>query len=256
MTKDKTLKAITLIAPIMLGLTFAAPVHAQDSLTEAQRKEVTEIIQQHLLDNPELIVDAMRILQMREAARQDEIAAQKAKEAWGEFSDASNAIVVGNPKGDITIVEFYDYQCGYCRRQHETTLALLEADKNIRYIYRPFPIRDVPGETPYSLIAANVAFAASKQGKFEELHNALFTDSPISQTELNVLFTELGIDANMVSDDMSNQASMDHIINNMEMADGIGIDGTPALIINGELHSGILDLGPLQEKIAIARKTN
>ncbi|WP_071675640.1 DsbA family protein [Nioella nitratireducens] len=229
-----------LIALLLLVLPLTA--FAQVDLTEAR---VRELVRETLLANPEILVEAIAILEERAAqdrvtAGADMIAAQR--EA---LENDPNAPVLANPEGDVTIVEFFDYNCPYCRRAMPTVEGLIQADPGIRLVYREWPIL---GEG--SVFAARAALAARQQGLYEEFHWALMGMSGRAE-ERSVLAVaeEVGLDIDRLQADMDAPDVAEHIETSMRLADLLGITGTPTFILGDNLIPGAVEQDVLQRLV-------
>uniref|UniRef100_UPI003260D57C DsbA family protein n=1 Tax=Planktomarina sp. TaxID=2024851 RepID=UPI003260D57C len=178
---------------ILLALAFAgfAQSAPAQSMTEDQ---VKQLALEAILENPEIIMQAVAILQQREKER----AASGANTVRLELESDPNAPNLGNPEGDVTVVEFFDYNCPYCRSAGQTVQALLAADKNIRVIYREWPIL---GDD--SVIAARAALAAREQGKYEAFHWALMNgEGRVTEALILKVARDLGMDVAQLEADM------------------------------------------------------
>jgi protein-disulfide isomerase len=236
----------------LLGLCAAlgmiAPAAAQ-TLTEA---DVKRLALEAILENPEIVLEAVQILQDRDAEAQARAAAAMIAEMRDVLSRDPNAPVLGNPDGDVTMVEFFDYNCSYCKRAFEDVKTLLEADGNIRFVSREWPIL---GEG--SVAAARAALAAREQGRYEDMHNALMSDRSRKDEAAVLRIAEgLGLDVERLRADMTSDAVNDHIALSMQLAEALGFNGTPAFVIGDEPVPGAVPLAALQQAVAEARAAN
>ena len=218
------------------------------SFTDAQKEELGTIIQDYLKENPEVVVDAL------DQFRANQLEAQKAEArenitANMEYFKSADVPVAGNPDGDILVVEFFDYNCGYCKRAYEDVLALTESNKNARIVLMEMPILG-----PTSLDAAKWAMAAKKQGKYFEYHQALMeTKLPKNEATFIKLAKEVGLDADKMKTDAASESVMEEISKHTSIARSIGITGTPAFIIGTTLYPGSMDAAALKEAVELAR---
>lgn len=236
------LAAIFLWAPVQ-------PAAAQEAMDKAA---IEEIVRDYLLENPEIIVEAMERLQAKE--REEQLA--RAKEAIAENSDAlfnaSYDPVAGNPDGDVTIVEFFDYHCGYCKRVMDTMLDVSEQDGNVRIVFKEFPILSTE-----SGIAARAALASKNQGKYTEFHVAMMRASGrLTEPKIMAIAEDLGIDTDQLKKDMKNPLIEAQIAENYRLADALGIRGTPAFVIGEQLIPGAVGEDSLKASIAAARSSS
>jgi len=236
--------AAALLLPIMLAL----PAGAQ-TFTEAQRAEIVEILREALARDPSILRQALSGL---EAAEQRErAAAQQAaitRHATQLFEDRTDPIR-GNPEGNLTIVEFFDARCGYCKQLHPTMAALLARDRGLRVV-----LKDLPILGPNSVLASRALLAAQRQGRHAPLHEALMT-LRVEPTEAAIRreAERAGLDWGRLRRDMDDPAIARRIEANLNLAQALGIDGTPALVIGRNLVPGAVDLPTLERLVAEAR---
>ena len=239
----RTLLSILLAAVFAVGAGWLdINASTQRAVSEPELDEFEQRVRDYLLKNPEVIMEALQILQERQRAAEAENLKRTIAERSEEILNDPAAPVGGNPAGDITLVEFFDYNCPYCRRVAPTVVELEEADPGLRLVYKEFPILG-----PGSQFAARAALAARKQGKYVPFHNALMraTNQVTEQTVMEIA-REVGLDTEQLRADMQNPAIEEAIARNLQLADALGITGTPSFIIGQELVPGAVDLGTLQ----------
>jgi protein-disulfide isomerase len=156
--------------------------------------------------------------------------------------------VGGNPDGDVTLVEFFDYRCTYCRRVVSSMQALLQEDRKLRIVFKELPVL---GED--SVRAARAALAAERQGRYTPFHFALMTSEDLSPDAIRQLAAEVGLDPDRLEQDMNAPEIQAAIDANYRLAQELGIEGTPAFVIGDELIPGAVDKGRLEALIADAR---
>jgi protein-disulfide isomerase len=232
-----------------------APAPAQ-ALSEAQRAEVVEILRRALREDPSILRDA--VTAMQEAEERDRAEAGRAairRAADQLFRDAADP-VRGNPRGDVTIVEFFDARCGFCKQLHPSLEALIRRDANVRIV-----MKDLPVLGPNSVLAARALLAAHRQGRYAALQDALLTHrgEPTEQV-LRDMAQRLGLDWARLRREMDDPAIQRRIETNQRLAQSLGIQGTPALVILGaagpgasQLVPGAVDLAQLERMVAEAR---
>lgn len=227
-----------------------------DALTDNQKAEVKSIIHHYFIDNPDALMDAFKSLQSYQMKQQQKQAQSKiAMNAQQVFLSPSSP-VMGNDKGDVTLVEFLDYRCGHCREMVEVVKKQMSLDENLRVVIKQLPI--FGGQ---SLYAAKAALAAARQDKFQPLHEALLS-TKLSLTKKNVLALakKAGINTTKLKKDMNDKALMEEITANMKLARTLGIGGTPALIIGHNKGTpaiylpGAVSLETLQKSVDDIRK--
>ncbi|MEL7012544.1 MAG: DsbA family protein [Pseudomonadota bacterium] len=244
-----------LLAGPVLALSLAAPAAALDlsNMSDAERQILREEIRNYLLDNPEVIMEAVSILEQRDAvaqARADEnLVASYADDIFGDDHSWNG----GNPEGDITLVEFIDYRCGFCRRAAPDVEELVSSDGNIRIIVKEFPIL---GEQ--SLMASRFAISAlQNEGDeaYKAVHDALLTfEGDITERSLSRLGDALGLDADAIINGMDSPDVNDVIAQNHQLGRALQINGTPSFVMENRLLRGFLPLDQMRELAADLRQ--
>lgn len=239
--------ASSLLACLILVFAAAAGARAQGGLPVS---EIERIVKDYLLREPEVLFEALQELQRRrdsaEAERQRAVIAERRGELVGRGDDP----VLGDPTGDVTIVEFMDYRCGYCRSMAPALRALLEQDRRVRLVIKEFPILG-----PDSVTAARAALAARKQGRYGELHWALFQAKDLSEPAILELARRQGLDAERLARDMRAAEIEQAIERTRALAEALGISGTPSFVVGDTLIPGAAPVARLAELIAKARRS-
>ncbi|MEJ0017161.1 MAG: DsbA family protein [Acetobacteraceae bacterium] len=227
---------------LALGLS-ALPARA-DEFTAAQRAEIIQILREALKQDPSILRDAVNAMQADETDRQKAaLAAVKDK-----LIDPADP-VGGNPKGDVTIVEFFDTRCPYCRKLDPTMAELLARDRGVRLVYKDLPILG-----PASVLGSKALLAANRQGGYEKLRELVMGAPPdLTRPMLQDLVRSAGLDWNRLERDMDDPAIEARIDSNRKLAQSIGIEGTPALVIGSELIPGAVEIADLFKAVANAR---
>ena len=237
---------VRLIA-VLVPLALAPVAHAESTLDKAA---IEKIVREYLVRNPEVLVEALQEYERRQNVEKDERAKAALTKYRGELTSDALAPVGGNPKGDVTIVEFFDYNCGYCRRAHPTVKSVVSSDGKIRVVHKQFPIL-----SEESKVAARMALAAAKQGKYFEMHNALMeARGQISAPVMAQIVADLKLDAQRLTKDMDDPAIAAHIEKIATLARALGVNGTPAFVIGNQLIPGAVDADTMKAAIAKARK--
>ncbi len=232
---------------------FASSAGAQSApIDPTEREKIETILQEYLMENPEIVMMAIRELQRRQTVSR----MLPAIEMYRSYlEDEDGAPVLGNPNGDVTIVEFFDYRCGFCRRHFPEVLKLINEDGNIRLIPRQFPILDRPGQPAVSFIAATAALAAHKQGKFEQFHLALMSDQQsLTEDRVYEIARNVGLNETQLRADMSDKLIEKKVKNSLAIGQDIGFEGTPGYIIGKDIILGAEGYGRLFEAVRRARK--
>lgn len=243
-------------AAFLLGSLVAAPTPAlaQDTapIDPAERARIEQVLEEYLIENPEIVVRAIRELQRRQTVAQMLPAIQMYRDY---LENEEGAPVLGNPNGDVTIVEFFDYRCGFCRRHFPAVMKLVREDGNIRLVPRQYPILDRQGQTPVSYLAATAALAAHKQGKFEAFHlAAMAADGGLTEDRIYDIASDVGLDVVQLKADMKSKLVDKSVKNSLAIGQDIGFDGTPGYIIGDDVIVGAEGYDRLLEAVARARK--
>ena len=243
-----------LLASLVAAATlFAAPASAQ-TFSDDQRHEIEGIIKDYLLKHPEVLQDVMAALDKKQQEADAEKARSTIKNNNATLFNSPHQVVLGNPQGNLTVVEFFDYNCGYCKRALPDMLTLLKTDPNLRFVLKEFPVL---GEG--SVEAAHVAVAARMQDptgkKYIEFHQKLLGGrGPADKAHALAVAKEVGFDMARIEKDMTSAEVKTTIDEDMKLADALGVNGTPSYVVGGELVVGAVGLDALKEKIAASRK--
>lgn len=244
----------SLPAALLAGLlaATAAPVLAQGTakaLTPAQEQAVRKLVRDYLIENPEIIVEAMQRLRDKRQLAERERIAKVLVDYRTQIFENPRSPVTGNPKGDVTIVEFFDYQCTYCKQVMDRLLKTVEGDGKIKLVFKEFPILG-----PNSMFAARAALASRRQGKYFKFHELLMGfKGKLSQETVFVLAKSIGLDTKRLAKDMNDPKIRKMISRNFELAQRLKINGTPAFIIGDKLVPGAINQQQLDDYIASAR---
>jgi len=224
---------------------------AQDGATgdgpkvELPADQVEAIVRDYLMREPEIIYEALQELQRREAAAEAERRTAARKD---DLFHSTASPVGGNPEGDVTLVEFFDYRCGYCRRVVGSLRALVDQDENLRVVFKEFPIL---GED--SVRASRAALAAERQGLYMPLHFALMATDDLSMDGIMQAAAGVGLDTEQLAADMESPEIQAEIAATYALARDLGIEGTPAFVIDDELIPGAVSQDRLAALIDEAR---
>jgi protein-disulfide isomerase len=233
---------------ILLGV--AAPAYADEPAEAAELpvEQIEKIVREYLLREPEVIYQALEELQRRqaEAAAARQLAAIAANE--GKLLNDPTSPVGGNPDGDVTLVEFFDYRCAYCRRVVSSMRALLDEDRGLRVVFKELPVLG-----PDSVRAARAALASRKQARYVAFHFALMTSDDLSLAGIRAAARAVGLDPDRLEADMAAPEVLAAIEANYALANELGIEGTPAFVIGDQLIPGAVDKVRLEQLIAQAR---
>ncbi|MGF1591645.1 MAG: DsbA family protein [Kiloniellaceae bacterium] len=243
--------ALLVTLGVVLGVALAPqPERGTPKAAELPPAEATQaLLRRYILDNPEVVVQALQSYEQRQQALQaDRLRATLVAEA-AALNDDPDAPVIGNPEGDITVVEFFDYRCPYCKRATATLAQLLQEDSDLRLVMKEFPIL-----SQESVQAARAALAAVRQDRYEAFHFALMENGGgFTDEEILAVAEAVGLDAARLLADMQDPAIEAALRRNHALAERIGITGTPAFIIGDTLVPGAISIEELRARIAEAR---
>ncbi|NBB84564.1 MAG: thioredoxin domain-containing protein [Alphaproteobacteria bacterium] len=239
--------ALALAGAALMPALTPAPATAQ-TLSGEERAAIEDVVRNYILENPEIIVEALDILQQREemaaAQRQRQVIAERADQVFDGGSP-----FIGNPDGDVVLVEFFDYNCGYCKRMMEPVNRLVAEDSGLKIVMKEFPIL-----AESSMTSARAALAAREQGLYYELHNALMSHrGDLTDEVIFGLAEQVGLDVEQLREDMGSEAVAAEITANMELARTLGVRGTPAFVIGDDLIPGAVGYDALRQAIEAER---
>lgn len=221
--------------------TLALPVMAMDlkALSEEERALFRAEVRAYLMENPEVIMEAVEQLQNREAEQQAQADFDLVSDNAAAIFDDGYSWVGGNPDGDITLVEFLDYRCGYCKRAHGEVAKLLEADGNIRLIVKEFPILG-----DQSVVASRFAIATKQVAggdSYKAIADALMEfNGDVSLPALRRLASTFGLDADAIEARMNSDEVTQEIATTRALAQQLRISGTPTFVMQDEMLRGYL----------------
>lgn len=218
---------------IAIAMSIGVPIARADELSDS---DVKRLALEAILENPEIIMQAIQLLQQRENQAKAEAIGSVLENQRELLEQDPNAPVIGNPKGDVTVVEFFDYNCPYCKRAAPVVKNVIAGDSDVRVVYREWPIL---GEG--SDFAARAALASRNQGKYEEFHWALMAlDGRATEASVLKVVRELGLDEDQLRADMEAPEVDAHIQVSMELARQLGFSGTPSFVIGDALAPGLI----------------
>ena len=244
-------RPVLLIVALLLPLSAFAQGAGMD-MTDEERAQFRAEVRAYLLENPEVILEAVQIMEQRQQAAQAQNDVALVHANLAELHDTTQSWETGNPDGDITLVEFVDYRCGYCRRAHEDVKALVESDGNIRLIIKEFPILGEASVASSRFAIAVLQLAGSEV--YGPVHDALIAlrGNPDEAT-LRQLATEVGLDADEIMAHAESE-SVSAVINaTRALAGRLQITGTPTFVMNGEMLRGYLPLDQMRAVVASLR---
>jgi len=240
------------VAAAMLAIA-ALPARAQ-SFSDTQRSDIERIVKDYLVAHPELLQEVIDALEKR----QSDADATKHREGVKQHSQAlfysPRQVTIGNRQGDVTLVEFFDYNCGYCKRALSDMLNLMKEDPKLRVVLKEFPVLG-----PGSVEAAQVAVAVRMQDptgkKYLEFHQKLLGGrGQADRAHALAVAKEIGLDMARIEKDMTGDEAKATLEENMRVAEALGLNGTPSYVIGTEVVVGAVGLAALKEKVGTARQ--
>jgi len=233
-------------------LFFQLAVPAQAEMTDAEKAEVEQLVRDYIVNNPEIIEEALVALE--EKRRQAE--KTKQTEAIATLSDlifnSQHQAVMGNPDGTVTMVEFFDYNCGYCKRAFNDMQALVETNPDLKVVMKEFPIL-----SEGSLEAARISVAVSKLApeSYADFHReVLVRGGTANRQKALAVAAELGLDTDALEAEAAKPGTIENFTEVRRIADALGVTGTPSYVIGKEAVFGAVGYDRLQQRIADARK--
>ena len=239
-------------AVALLALSVPQPAPAQ-AVSPAQRTEIEKIVKDYLLANPEVLQEAFTELQRRQTVAEAAKYRVAIKDNAQALFNSNRQVVLGNPQGDVTMVEFFDYNCGYCKRALGDMLELLKSDSKLKVVLKEFPVL---GEG--SVQAAQVAVAVRMQDKtgkkYFDFHQKLFANrGQIDRTQALAAAKDVGLDMSRLEKDMASDEIKATLEESFKLADALGMSGTPTYVVGSEILVGAVGVAALKEKINTAR---
>lgn len=216
------------VGALLVGMSTPVALSAMQPghLSDEQKSQMEQVIHDYLIKNPEVLMEASEVLRHKqEITLQEQAKSAIAKNANLLFSDSLTTS--GNPKGNVTLVEFFDYQCIHCKKMHPVVSELLQKDNNLKVVYKEFPIF---GKS--STIASKAALAAAMQGKYQQMQEALLkVNEQLSKQRILDTAKSIGLDVAKLETDMKSKAIADAIAANRQLAESMHLMGTPAFVV-------------------------
>ncbi len=249
--KVRSRVAVGVVAAMLLSMPIIATAQP---FSPDQRRDVEMIVKEYLLAHPEVLQEAMAALEKR----QQEADAVKARTSITQnkatLFNSDHQVVLGNPQGSVVMVEFFDYNCGYCKHALPDMLSLIKANPDLKFVLKEFPVL---GEG--SVQAAHVAVAARMQDpsgkKYLEFHQKLLGGrAPADKARALAVAKEVGFDMARIEKDIGSEEVKTTIAEDLKLADALGVNGTPSYVVGDELVVGAVGFDQLKEKLSALRK--
>ena len=255
--------AAMLLAPVALAQDRVAQTNAVQApaaatapqeFSSAQTREIENIVKNYVVQHAEVLQEAMEALDKRQKEADADKARTTIKDNKATIFNSSHQVVLGNPQGNVTMVEFFDYNCAFCKRALPDMLDLIKTDSDLKFVLKEFPVLG-----PGSLEAAHVAVAARMQDssgkKYMEFHQKLLgARGPADKVHALAVAKDVGFDMARLEKDMNSDEAKATIEENMKLADVLGVNGTPSYVVGDEVVVGAVGVDELRAKIKNGRK--
>ena len=214
-----------------------------------QEDAIREIVRDYLLANPEVLVESLEVYQDRQRIVEEQRQRERVVALRAQLADDPGAPVIGNPEGDVSVIEFFDYRCPYCVRVAEDLREAVRRDGNIRLVMKEFPILG-----PESTTVARMALAAAGQDRYEDYHFALMSvGGKVTEDKAWKVAKKIDLDVDQMRADMESPEIDDMLQRNYELAQALEIRGTPSFVIGDEVVRGALDMSRMRRLVAGVR---
>jgi protein-disulfide isomerase len=242
-------------ASVMIAL-MACGMNTQESFAfnEEEQSEIEAIVHEYLVENPEILEEMIASMKVQEASFAQEKASHAIVNQHDAIFNPGAAFVTGNPEGDVTLVEFFDYTCGYCRKSVPDLEKLIENDPGLRVVFIDFPA--LAGRNPISMVATRASIAAARQeGKYSAYHFKLMGNkTSLTDKAIVRIAKEVGLDIDQLTKDMNAPETYARVDANIALAAALGIDGTPSFIIGNQMIPGAIGYEGLKAQVDRARR--
>jgi protein-disulfide isomerase len=238
---------------VLLALPAAAPARAQ-SFNADQRGEIERIVREYLLKHPELLQEVMNEFDKQQVQAEAEKHRAAVQEHGATIFTSPRQVTLGNPQGDVTVVEFFDYNCAYCRRAMSDMLDLLKNDGKLKFVLKEFPVLG-EGSQQAAQVAAAVRMQDKTGGKkYLEFHQKLLGGrGQADKARALAVAKEVGLDVARIEKDMASDEVKATIEENFKLAEALGLNGTPSYVVGSDVVVGAVGLNALKEKVNTAR---
>jgi protein-disulfide isomerase len=236
-----------------LALSAVAPAAAQD-FSAAQRGEIEKIIKDYLIKHPEVLQEAMAELEKKQQVAETEKARSAIKNNAEAIFNSPRQVTLGNPQGDVTFVEFFDYNCGYCKRALGDMMELMGKDPKLKVVLKEFPVLG-PGSVEAAQVAVAVRMQDKTGKKYLEFHQKLLTGrGQIDKAKALAAAKEVGLDMARMEKDLKSDEIGKTLEESMKLAEALGLNGTPSYVIGNDVVIGAVGLAQLSQKVQAARQ--
>jgi protein-disulfide isomerase len=240
----KKLSIILSVLSLIIAIWAAYQVKKKPQTMTGEDTNAVYMVEEALNQKPELILTALEVYKQRMQLKEDKEMKEQVSKNKADIIDHKGDPVGGNPEGDVTVVNFFDYRCGYCRKAYGILHEAVKNDGKTRIIYKEFPI--FGGD----MIMSKAALAAQKQGKYEDMHQAFMTSTGnLTLSEVKEIARQLNLDVEKLASDMKSEDIEKEIKENLDLGQKLKITGTPTFIIGDDVISGLIGIDTFEEKI-------
>jgi protein-disulfide isomerase len=235
-------------------LALSAPrIASADEFSSPQRGEIERIVREYLVAHPEVLQEAMVELDKRQTAAEADKHKAAVKDNASALYSSPRQVVLGNPQGNVTFVEFFDYNCGYCKRAMSDMLTLLKDDPKLKVVLKEFPVLG-PGSVEAARVAVAVRMQDKSGQKYLEFHQKLLGErGQADMAHALAAAKDVGMDMARINKDMNSPEVKTTLEENLKLAEALGLNGTPSYVIGSDVIVGAVGLPALEEKINTAR---
>jgi protein-disulfide isomerase len=247
------LNMLRLAGAAFVLLMLAMNAGVAQTFSSGQRSEIEAIIKDYLLKNPELLQEVLTELEKRQTAADAEKHRTAVKEHADKLFNSSRQVTLGNPNGDVIMVEFFDYNCGYCKRALTDMLELMKSDPKLKVVLKEFPVLG-PGSLEAAQVAVGVQMQDRTGKKYLDFHQKLLAGrGQADRARALAVAKEVGLDTARLEKDMASPEVRATLEESLKLAEALGLNGTPSYVIGSDVVIGAVGLSALREKVNTAR---
>jgi protein-disulfide isomerase len=226
---------------------------ASPGMTDQEKQRFDALVRQYILDHPEVVIESLQAYQARQRAEEQKESQAALMSLKDELESDPSTPVAGNAQGDVTIVEFFDYRCGYCKKVFPSIQEMIKTDGNIRYVFKEFPVL---GPDSVTASRASLAVWNLQPDKYFPFHTALLeARGNLTEKRILQIAEQVGLDPAQVREGMDDPKVEETLQKNFALGRQIKVNGTPAFIIDGQLVPGAIDLATMKQLVAAARQS-
>lgn len=240
------------LSAILAMTSFNDVTAAEKPFSDAKKTEIEKLVHDYIMSNPQVILDAVRAHQIAQEAHEEAERQRRLVSMQDQLENTPTSPNGGNLNGDVTVVEFFDYRCGYCKRVHDTVMDTVKDDGNVRLVYKEFPVLG-----PDSIAAARAALGVffNEKDKYFPFNDALMRSrGGLNEARVLEIAKSIGLDPELVKKNMDDPRVNAELASTIALAEALGIRGTPAFVVNKTLVPGALDAATLKNLIKSARE--